>query len=180
MAPRPNSAGLRRAHEEARRRRTRPPSCSATPSRWPNVLSQAQGRCRSCPSTSGPSTPPATARALKTFQKQRAGRLRRPVHPDEVHAQAGRAVQEEPRLLRPGSRTPTASGLQVLPDHRRRGDRAQERPGWTGWRCPSRRPPSPRSRPPHFLVRSSPGVAFLTGCARACWSPGSLHDPRRG
>ena len=59
--------------------------------------------------------------------EQRAGRLRRPVHPDEVHAQAGRAVQEEPRLLRPEAAHRRLRAA-VLPDHRRRGDRAQERP----------------------------------------------------
>ena len=48
--------------------------------------------------------------------QQRADRVRRPVHPDQVHAEADRAVQAQPDVLRPEAAHRRLRAA-VLPDH---------------------------------------------------------------
>ena len=96
---------------------------------------QAAGGQRAVPAAAG--ADPARARLGPVRGRQRQGadhvhqpgpdRLRRPVHPGQVHAEADRAVQAQPDLLRPQAahRRPRPAVLRHL---RRRDHRAEGRP----------------------------------------------------
>ena len=66
-------------------------------------------------------------KALKTFAEQRADRLRRPVHAGRSTRRSRSRCSSATPTSTGRSRTSTASGCSSS-DHRRRGDRAEERP----------------------------------------------------
>ncbi len=121
--------GLCRAHEERHRAERDHPGADL----------QAAGGQRAVAGAAGADPARACLGQVRHRQRQgadpvpeqRADRVRRPVHPDQVHAQADRAVQAQPDLLRPQAahRRPRAA---VLPDHRRDDHRAEEQSAGRG------------------------------------------------